>query len=320
MSIYSRILYAIKDTDPRLAPGFGKVISLAKACDAKLELFHAVSAPLFLPERTTDRSIDGLKQDTMEMHRLRLEKLAARGRRRGLAVDCTVVWDHPPDEAIVRRADETGADLIIVQAHAGGSPWLMRLTDWELLRNSDVPVLLLRDSQPYRHPAILAAVDPLHSHGKSAELDEAILARGRALAAVLRGKMHVVHANHPPLAGIAVENPYSLEDLRQLGRDEFTRLMARSDMAARRGHLVDGDPAKVIPRVAKDIHARIVVMGAVSRRGLRRLLIGNTAERTLGKLDCDVLIVKPHDFTRRVRPEHRDTLVLTPAPPTVLAR
>jgi hypothetical protein len=36
-------------------------------------------------------------------------------------------------------------------------------------------------------------------------------------------------------------------------------------------------------------------MGAVSRSGLKRVFIGNTAERVLESLTCDVLVVKaPH--------------------------
>jgi universal stress protein E len=41
-------------------------------------------------------------------------------------------------------------------------------------------------------------------------------------------------------------------------------------------------------------------MGAVSRSGLKGLFIGNTAERVLDSLTCDVLVVKPTDFKRRV--------------------
>jgi hypothetical protein len=41
-------------------------------------------------------------------------------------------------------------------------------------------------------------------------------------------------------------------------------------------------------------------MGAISRSGLKRLIIGNTAERTLDLLGCDVLIVKPQQFANRV--------------------
>jgi hypothetical protein len=41
-------------------------------------------------------------------------------------------------------------------------------------------------------------------------------------------------------------------------------------------------------------------MGAVSRSGLRRIVIGNTAERILGDLSCDVLVVKPARFVTSV--------------------
>jgi universal stress protein E len=162
-------------------------------------------------------------------------------------------------------------------------------------------------------------VDPVHAHSKPLELDESILTAGRALAAILRGKLHVVHANHPPLHSLASDTPFTIEDARAIGRREFEKLMSRSDMAARRGHLRDGDPARVIPEVADDIHARVVVMGAVSRSGLKRLFIGNTAERVFGKLACDVLVVKPTVFRKRVPAAHREVPVLTPAPVSVLA-
>jgi universal stress protein E len=42
-------------------------------------------------------------------------------------------------------------------------------------------------------------------------------------------------------------------------------------------------------------------MGAVSRSGLKRLFIGNTAEQILDALECDVLVVKPATFTTSVR-------------------
>ena len=34
-------------------------------------------------------------------------------------------------------------------------------------------------------------------------------------------------------------------------------------------------------------------MGAVSRSRMDRILIGNTAEKVLDKLECDVLVIKP---------------------------
>jgi Universal stress protein family len=43
-----------------------------------------------------------------------------------------------------------------------------------------------------------------------------------------------------------------------------------------------------------------VVMGAVSRSGLKGLFIGNTAERILDELSCDILLVKPLKSRNRV--------------------
>jgi universal stress protein E len=37
----------------------------------------------------------------------------------------------------------------------------------------------------------------------------------------------------------------------------------------------------------------MVVMGAISRTALHRLLLGSTAEQILDALPCDVLLVKP---------------------------
>jgi universal stress protein E len=49
----------------------------------------------------------------------------------------------------------------------------------------------------------------------------------------------------------------------------------------------------VLTGLLTDIGADLVVMGAVSRSGLKRLALGSTAERVLDFLPCDVLVVKP---------------------------
>lgn len=320
MSIYSRILFAVKDTDPRRSSGLAKVVTLAREFGASVELFHAISAPLYLPERAGDMTLADVKHDTIDFHRTRLNKIAAKARRLGIDVTCSVAWDHPPHEAIARRAVEWHADLVVAHCLEGDTrKWLLRLTDWELIKVCPVPVLLLRDRRPYRHPVILAAVDPVNSHDKPADLDDEILGSSRILAATLRGKLHVVHANHPPLTGIVTRSPYALSDVLSHARHQFSSLLERGNVPPARAHLVDGDPGRVIPRVADELHAGIVVMGAVSRSVLKRILIGHTAERVLGRLDCDVLVVKPRDFELEVPLRHREAVVLTPAPSSVFA-
>ena len=55
---------------------------------------------------------------------------------------------------------------------------------------------------------------------------------------------------------------------------------------------------------------------ARSRRGLKRLFLGNTAERLLDDLRCDVLVVKPPRFATRLARARRGVFFLSnlPAP------
>ena len=84
-------------------------------------------------------------------------------------------------------------------------------------------------------------------------------------------------------------------------------------------HLAEGNPAKQIPRLAHALGADLVVMGALSRSGLQRVFIGNTAERVLGALKCDVLVVKPEKFGLRIAAEPRGIRVQAPATPVLTA-
>jgi hypothetical protein len=53
----------------------------------------------------------------------------------------------------------------------------------------------------------------------------------------------------------------------------------------------------------------------MSRSGLKRVFIGNTAERVLHDLPCDVLVVKPPRFKSRVAYQSRGMRVETPLMP-----
>ena len=80
----------------------------------------------------------------------------------------------------------------------------------------------------------------------------------------------------------------------------FDRELSRSDVPASQRHLIARHAADAIPELAKELKAQLVVMGAVSRTGIKRLLISNTAERILDALPCDVLVMKPVHFGARV--------------------
>ena len=64
-----------------------------------------------------------------------------------------------------------------------------------------------------------------------------------------------------------------------------------------------GTPQDLLPVLAEKRAADLVVLGAVSRSGLKRIFVGSTAERVLDQLPCDLLILKPAGFKSRVSAE-----------------
>jgi universal stress protein E len=305
-----RILVPIKDSRARSLPAVVKAAQLAKAFGARVQLFHGVAERLYV--NGADLQGVGLKQlaeERCEEYRAQLEAIAKRLRRRGIEVATAVEWDFPAHEAILRAARRFGADLIVLDAHptAHRAPWLLRFTDWELLRLAEIPVLLVKQRTAYRRPKILAAIDPSHAFAKPAKLDDSILSYGSQIAGALHGTLHAVHAFDPMPVTMVPS---------QLGAPEaFPQLQARIAAAARadlkralrsrpippgRCHLIGRHPIDAIEQVAREIDSSIVVMGAISRSGLKRFIIGNTAEKVLDEVACDLLIVKPGAFRSHV--------------------
>ena len=67
-----------------------------------------------------------------------------------------------------------------------------------------------------------------------------------------------------------------------------------------RVRIIKGEAGRVIPELAERKRADLIVMGTLSRSGVRGFLIGNTAEKILQKVDSSVLAVKPDGFVTPV--------------------
>jgi universal stress protein E len=318
MPAIRQILVAIKDPDAKALPSVAKAARLAKGFGAKLILFHAitdlVSSDAFF---YAHGDVQRVHRDTLARYQKRLETLAAGLREQGLDVRVCAAWDYPAHEGIVRHARKHKADLIVAECHAGRrlAPWLLHLTDWELLRTSPVPVLLVKSGATWQDVNVLAAIDPSHRFAKPAKLDSRILSAAMEFSRALKGTVHVAHSYVPlpagsvPMAGASpllvsqVVEGAEVRAKRDLKAALEDRRIPRSNV-----HLVQGTPMDTIPRLAQQLGSQLVVMGAISRSGLKRMLIGNTAERILNSLNADVLVVKPAEFktpvTKRGRGMH----------------
>jgi len=327
MPAVRRVLVALKETRGSAGAVVRKAAQVASAHGASLELFHALSEPIVLDLMDGAKSLQALEQLYRDRVLRRLEHIArtVRARHRGLKVTVSAEWDAPAYEAIIRRGIKLKADLIVASSHAGPHllPGLMRLTDWELVRLSPVPLLLVRSARPYRRPAVLVAVDPSHAFSKPLKLDQSLLQEGASISRSLRGTLHAVHAfarvpgGAIPPGALAVSER-SLQQIetqaKQGAKAGFERALGGAVKPGNR-YLIARHPVDAILQASRKCHSAIVVMGAVSRSGFKRLLIGNTAETILDELRCDALVVKPKSFRTRVpRSMQGPRLLATPAP------
>jgi len=307
-----RILVAVKNPAARALPAVNKAAQIAKGLGAQLTLFHDIATPLYA-EALRGREVDlkSWQREVQTARREQLEKLAARVRRHGIDVDVAADWDFPPYEAIIRKAQRISADLVVVENHHGTgrhpARWLLAYTDWELLRLCPTPVLLVKNRRMYHRPRVMAAIDPSHAHAKPTNLDRQILRAGAQLVHALHGELHALHAMLPPLPVVPAMPDGPLIDLgterevvHELAQRQLARAVDGFEVKRSHCHLVEGRPTEVIPRTAKREHCSIVAMGVVSRSGLKRFFIGNTAEFVMDAITADILVVKPTDFDSKV--------------------
>jgi universal stress protein E len=302
------ILVAIKEPESPATPALAKAATLAKALDTPLQLFHCITNRVAaIGEALAPRLSE---TDQQERCRERLESLAHPLRRRGITVTTSAQRDLPVHEAIIRAAIRFEAGLIVVSSHATPHrlPRLLHYPDWELLRASSVPVLIIKSAHPYRHPSVLAAVDPSHAFGKPATLDAEILRYSATVAAALEGTLHAVHAYTPSLSSLTDSQLCSPEavtaQLSGIAATAMAALRAETDpmgIASTRVHVVGRHPVDAIAEEAHAIGSGIVALGSISRPELKRFFLGSTAEALLDRLTCDLLIVKPPNFPHLFR-------------------
>jgi len=140
---------------------------------------------------------------------------------------------------------------------------------------------------------ILVPVD-FSDHAAEA-LDHAV-----SLAKVLGARIHLLHCYAIRVGGVS---PYGLvipENLDREVRDAAVAKLGewRAKVAAEGVEVEDSVtplfPSEAIPTHAEQIGADLVVMGTRGLTGMKHVLLGSVAERTIRLAPCPVLTVKKH--------------------------
>lgn len=289
-----------------------KAAELAARSGAQLTLLNVFMIPQPTPEAVLGSRTQIIKSATAQRLQ-RLRELATEHTRRGIKVNCVVEWDYPIHEAIVRHVLKERPDLLVAEAHRHSklARWVLANTDWELIRACPCPVWFARSKTLPAAPRIRVAVDPFHANEKPARLDDRLLKTAQGLTQQFGGTIDLVHAFQQPVDADARNKAGRSRMTAELQRRKadiearIANLALRHDVDMNQCLLREGSPVDVLGSVTARGRTDVLVMGAVSRSFHDRSVIGNTAERVIDHIDCDVLVVKPSGFkspVARARP------------------
>jgi universal stress protein E len=273
-----------------------KAVRLAEHCRSSLELY-VCDAEQTIPESWTGAS---RAKEYREMTRLRLlgelRALAEPLKARGLEVNGFCEWHAPLEQGIGHHVIRTRPDLVVKETHRHGalSRAALSHTDWNLIRQIPVPLLLVRP-RPWRAaPRIAVALDPFHPADHPGSLDESLMALGHSLAEDLNGAVDVFHVLQTP--------PHLPGDVVSAAQKASAHLLARNAvgrLASKFGapvHVEEGPVAAGLVSLVNKHAPDVLLMGAVARPRWVHSAASGTAAQILEQVDCDLLVIKPPGF------------------------
>jgi len=243
-----------------------------------------------------------LRNNVVYSNRERLEEIASPLRDDGINVVVSSVWDTPLDEGIVRHVMRTQPKVVVKETHYHSKIHraIFHNTDWNLVRLCPEPLWLAKPQDWPDHATILASVDPTHTDDKYSKLDDQILNLATMLADKLGCNLHAFHSYLPPstaAAGPIDPQLFSFEGIEEKIRasheESVKALLDGYDIDEQNVHVMAGAPNQLLPDIAREVSAGLVVMGSIARNSLQRVFLGSTSEKVLDRLPCDLIVVKP---------------------------
>ncbi|NSX55634.1 universal stress protein [Parasulfitobacter algicola] len=275
-------IMATTDLSARSDRAVRRAIKLAQTQQAKLTVLCVLDNampddmldPLVGKARTTlERLIAGAVQDTPLDHDI-------------------IIQQGDPTTEILQTTVNTNADLLVMGIHRPRPFFdsLRETTVQRIVRQTDCPVLMVKDAADHDYEKIVSAVD--FSPASTAAIQLAHTLSPQAIIETL----HVVHV---PYQGRLATGDQSAEALAAAFINE-----ARQNEKTWRGRESLPDTMKPVEIVQGSVYpalcnmvlhsdAHLICVGAHGRMGTLRAVLGSVANDLMRDAPCDILIARP---------------------------
>ncbi|NMH63935.1 universal stress protein UspE [Shewanella salipaludis] len=303
MKDFQKIL-VVADPTAEHQVALARAVELATKSQAKITVFLSIFD--FSYEMTSilsSQEREAMRQGVIDQRNAWLLDVVAAYKDRGLEINTQVVWHNRPFESVINQVIAEQYDLIVKGTHHHGKlkAVIFTPTDWHLLRKSPVPVLMVKEHDWPVAGKILCAVNVSTEDESHQALNGKIIEHGKALAEKFAGQVHLVNGFPGTPVNLAIELPdfdaHSYNEAIRMQHELRVNYLANEyGIPINQCHVKEGLPEDVIPELAEQLDAELVILGTVGRTGFSAALIGNTAEHVIDSLTCDLLAIKPDDY------------------------
>jgi len=277
-----------------------RLVASAESSEVRIALFgftDSILAHFFEPVAGVDSLVRKLAEALEEQV---LAALPA-GLRARVAVE---VNDRPLTESSLADTTQRFApDLVVKRCsyHHRLDQYLLGHMDWTLIRQTEVPLLLLRPARWSAAPRIVVAVDPLRAHHQPPGLDRQIVRQADRLAELIGAECELVHVYQPLPMAVILDDSLMLDygKLQRRMRGEHQRAMAQfaeqeaATVASFGGQvtLLHGEVAAQIAAHCRQRTAAVVVVGRVRHAPWEVVFVGSTLEDLIDQVEVDLLVI-----------------------------
>ncbi len=214
-----------------------------------------------------------------------------------------VTTERPTYAEIVQRAESAAAELLVI-GHQGASRLarvvLGSVAD-KVVRHAHCPVLVARPSPA--SGVILAAIDfspPSRAALIAADREAARRAGPTRLtvAHCLDLPPELMGFGYAPLVPAPAGMPDSRPAMREAAEKRLQAELRETGVQASTRVVDELPSAAGIVRLAESMSAELLVVGTAGKTGLRRVLLGSTAESVVHRAPCSVLVVRSDQRSR----------------------
>jgi universal stress protein E len=177
-------------------------------------------------------------------------------------------------DKIRQPLENAGLDYLIEVSAKTTSRFTFTESKWALLKGAHCPVVLIRPDALAQRKVIIAAVNFQAQRDVQRELNRKILEQAKFYADAYGADLHLI-------------NGY----LDSMTYPDRGRLVNETGMPVDRIHVKPGYTSDVVSALAEEIDADLVIMGTLGQNGMTTTRRGNTAERLIAALDCDVMVI-----------------------------